>query len=172
MSNFKFFIELYERVLDREDLRQNTYDHKSSNLVAFLGATVVIFISVFIPNLFDVKYVGQMILNQNVAFLWSFSLLFSLFSVFAFFKVIWHWRKILSPMPYMYPAPSTYDVSEDLTETQEEYLIDLEKSIKNNQKHINSLGTEFIKMVFAAGVLAIFVLISIILFVISKLILI
>lgn len=162
-------IEQYEKSLQREEDRRNTFEQKSSTLVGFLGATVGIYVGIVLPQLLSDEFLKYLSTNCNFMVLWCCAMLSFASGVFLFLFMIWTWNKMLSPSKYMYPSPTTLLQYNKMSEIQEELLNDLRVSIEHNQGIINNDGTLFIRLVNLVKFIMISFLVSVVFFVICKL---
>jgi len=171
MNKEKFILlkNLYEQVLEREEARRNTFEKKSSNLMGFLAATVGVFIGTLVPVLLSEKFLYKVFSICVITILWITSMTCFIGGIVFFVILVWHWRSMLEPVPYMYPDPSSFHLIEDLGLVEKEYINDLQQSVIFNQERVNNLGTQFITMVSYIKIIIAFFLISVFFLVLSKL---
>jgi hypothetical protein len=168
-EKFNLLKELYEQALAREEERSITFERKSSNLVGFLAATVGVFVGTLMPILLSEDFLCKVFSICITTMLWIASIIGLTGGVIFFMILVWRWRSMLEPAPYMYPDPSSLHSIENMELLEEEYINDLQKSVEFNQKRVNNLGTQFIKMVLYIKVIIVFFFISVFLLVLCKL---
>lgn len=168
-QKFNLVKDLYEQALTREENRKNTYEQKSANLVGFLGATVGVFIGTLIPVLLAKEFLCQVFSSLITTVLWIASMICFTGGMISFVVLVWLWRRMLSPVSYMYPDPSSLHPIEDLGLIEKEYINDLRKSVEFNQNRVNNIGTQFMKMVLSIKFIVILFFMSVFFLVLSKL---
>lgn len=171
MQNRRFSLikDLYEQALIREENRRNTYEQKSANLTGFLSATVGVFIGTLIPVLLAEEFLCQVFSSPMTAVLWIASMICFIGGIISFLVLVWFWKKMLSPVYYMYPNPTSLQPIKDLRLIEEEYINDLQKSVESNQERVNAMGTQFKKIVLSIQFIVILFFMSVFFLVFSKL---